>query len=54
MTPEETQEFKSLCTQIIAEKNPERYAALSRQLDAIMDAKEQRLNNASRPKSRAS
>ncbi|HEX4486194.1 MAG TPA: hypothetical protein VH088_08015 [Terriglobales bacterium] len=45
MTPEETQTFKDLCTQIISEKNDARYVELVRQLDAIMDAKEQRLRD---------
>jgi hypothetical protein len=45
MTLEETEKFKDLCTQIIAEKNEVRYAELVRQLDAIMETKEQRLRN---------
>jgi hypothetical protein len=43
MTREEIQNFKDLCTRIISEKNQARYVELVRQLDGIMDAKEQRL-----------
>jgi hypothetical protein len=46
MTAEETQKFKDLCTEIIAEKNKARYVELVRQLDEIMEAKEQRLHEA--------
>jgi hypothetical protein len=45
VTPEETQKFEDLCVQIIAEKNKGRYTELVRQLDEIMDAKEQRLHD---------
>jgi hypothetical protein len=54
MTSDETQQFKDLCTQIVAEKDPERYADLVRQLDSIMDAKEKRLYQAAQPRSKAS
>jgi hypothetical protein len=54
MTREETEKFKDLCAQVIAEKNPKRYLELIRQLDSIMDAKEQRLNEASQLESKAS
>jgi hypothetical protein len=45
VTRDETRKFKDLCTQVIAEKNKDRYVELVRQLDAIMDAKEQRLHD---------
>jgi hypothetical protein len=45
VTPEETQRFQEICTQIIAEKDETQFAELVRKLDAIMQQKEQRLHD---------
>jgi hypothetical protein len=45
MTPEEREQLDSLCKRVAIEKDPQRFDSLVRELEALLEAKHERLQS---------